>query len=51
MAPAMKAMEKAGSAGLTASAAFSKVAESTELKPKHLDCNWLLHNFKVHKEA
>ena len=35
MAPAMKAMKKAaGATGLTASAAFTKVAESTELKPK-----------------
>ena len=35
MAPAMKAMKKAaGATGLTASAAFTKVAETTELKPK-----------------
>ena len=33
MAPAMKTM-KAAATGLTASAAFSKVAETTELKPK-----------------
>jgi len=36
MAPAMKAMKKAGSAGMTASGAFSAVAESTELKPKQV---------------
>merc|ERR1711934_649331 len=36
MAPAMKAMKKAGATGLTASAAFTKVAESTELKPKQV---------------
>merc|ERR1719393_159953 len=29
-------MKKAGATGLTASAAFSKVAESTELKPKQV---------------
>ncbi len=35
MAPAMKAMKKAaGATGLTASAAFTKVAETTELKQK-----------------
>ena len=35
MAPAMKAMKKAvGATGLTASAAFTKVAETAELKPK-----------------
>ena len=35
MAPAMKVMKKAaGATGLTASAAFTKVAETTELKPK-----------------
>merc|ERR1711904_303030 len=36
MAPAMKAMKKAGATGITASAAFTKVAESTELKPKQV---------------
>merc|ERR1712157_640918 len=36
MAPAMKAMKKAGAAGLTATAAFTKVAESTELKSKQV---------------
>ena len=35
MAPAMKVMKKAaGATGLTASAAFTKVAETTELKQK-----------------
>ena len=36
MAPAMKAMKKAGASGLSATAAFSKVADSTELKPKQV---------------
>ena len=39
MAPAMKAMKAmkaAGASGLTASGAFSKVAEKTELKPKQV---------------
>merc|ERR1719235_1301265 len=38
MAPAMKAMKKAAAAkgALTQSAAFAKVAESTELKPKNV---------------
>merc|ERR1712110_988217 len=38
MAPAMKAMKKAAAAkaGLTASQAFAKIAESTELKPKNV---------------
>jgi len=36
MAPAMKAMKKVGATGLTASAAFSKVADSNELKPKQV---------------
>merc|ERR1711943_54730 len=35
-APAMKAMKKAGATGLTATAAFTKVAESTELKSKQV---------------
>merc|ERR1740124_1848207 len=34
MAPAMKAMKKAGASGLTASAAFSAVAEGQGLKAK-----------------
>ena len=37
MAPAMKAMKaRAKPTGLTASAAFSKIAEATELKPKNV---------------
>ena len=36
MAPAMKVMKKAGAATMTASGAFSAVAESTELKPKQV---------------
>merc|ERR1711865_1047155 len=36
MAPAMKAMKATGASGLTASGAFAKVAESTELKPKQV---------------
>ena len=32
----MKAMKKAGASGLSATAAFSKVADSTELKPKQV---------------
>merc|ERR1719473_395053 len=32
MAPAMKAMKKAGAAGLTATAAFTKVAEGNQVK-------------------
>merc|ERR1711957_59153 len=37
MAPAMKAMKaRAKPTGLTATAAFSKIAETTELKPKNV---------------
>merc|ERR1719205_556018 len=37
MAPAMKAMKaRAAASGLTQSAAFNHVAESTELKPKNV---------------
>ena len=34
MAPAMKAMKKAAASGLTATAAFAKIAEGAELKAK-----------------
>merc|ERR1712071_691866 len=36
MGKAMKAMKAAGASGMTASGAFAKVAEKTELKPKQV---------------